>query len=109
MIGRFVTACVLAGLLLPINASAQDAAKVNAEIIKKAIETRFEGIKVDGVTKTAYGGLYEVRTAGGELFYTDDKVNFIVSGSIIDGKTRENVTEERKRKLSAIKFDTLPL
>jgi thiol:disulfide interchange protein DsbC len=109
MILKFLSACLCGVSLLPVTVQAQDAAKINAEIVKKAIETRFEGVKVEGVAKTPFGGLYEVRIAGGEIIYTDDKVNFLVTGSIIDAKTRENVTEERKRKLSAIKFDTLPL
>jgi thiol:disulfide interchange protein DsbC len=109
MKARFVMTCVLAAALSPLGAGAQDVSKVNADLVKKAVETRFEGLKVEGVAKTPYNGLYEVRVAGGELVYTDEKVTFIVSGSIIDAKTRENVTEERKRKLTAIKFDTLPL
>ena len=109
MISGIARICLAAAMLLPLGAGAQDAAKINADLVKKAIETKFEGIKVEGVAKTPYGGLYEVRLGGGELVYADEKVNFIVSGSIIDAKTRENITEERKRKLSAIKFDTLPL
>jgi thiol:disulfide interchange protein DsbC len=109
MKAKFLMACLLGCTLLPVAANAQDASKVNAEIIKKGIETKFEGTKVEGVSKTPYGGLYEVRLAGGDLIYTDEKVSFLFSGNIIDAKTRENVTEERKRKLSAIKFDSLPL
>jgi thiol:disulfide interchange protein DsbC len=109
MIPKIVAVCLYCVALLSFSVQAQDAARVNAEIVKKAIETRFDGVKVEGVAKTAYGGLYEVRIAGGEIIYTDEKVNFLVTGSIIDTKTRENVTEERKRKLSAIKFDSLPL
>jgi thiol:disulfide interchange protein DsbC len=109
MIPKFYSACLCCIAFLTTGVQAQDSTKVNAEIIKKAIEARFDGVKVEGVAKTAYGGLYEVRIGGGEIIYTDDKVNFLVTGAIIDTKTRENVTEERKRKLSAIKFDSLPL
>lgn len=75
-------------------------------LVKQNVESRFS-VKVDGVTRTSYG-LYEVRL-GDEIMYTDDKVTFLLVGSLIDAKTRENVTEERKAKLSAIKFDELPL
>jgi thiol:disulfide interchange protein DsbC len=109
MIARIVTACALALALLSLGAQAQDASKVNADLVKKTIESRFEGIKVEGVAKTPYNGLYEIRVAGGDVIYADEKVNFLVTGSIIDAKTKENVTDERKRKLTAIKFDTLPL
>jgi len=46
---------------------------------------------------------------GSELFYTDDKASFIVLGSIVDMKTRENVSELRMRQLNRVAFDTLPL
>ena len=76
--------------------------------VKKALETRFPDLKVEKLTKTAYGGLYEV-FAGGEVFYTDEKANFVVLGQIVDAKTRENITEARLRKLTAIAFNSLPL
>lgn len=75
-------------------------------LVKQNVESRFS-VKVDGVTKTPYG-LYEVRL-GDEIMYTDEKVTFMMVGSLIDAKTRENVTEERKAKLSAIRFEDLPL
>jgi thiol:disulfide interchange protein DsbC len=109
MIARIIMTSLLAASLLPFTAAAQDTSKLNADLVKKGIETKFTGIKVEGVQKTAYGGLYEVRTSDGDVIYADDKVNFVITGSIIDAKTRENVTEERKRKLSSIKFDSLPL
>ena len=109
MRSRLFPLCLCIAALLPPAAQAQDAAKVNAEIIKKTIESRFEGVKVERVAKTPYGGLYEVQIGGGDIVYADEKANFLLTGSIIDTRTRENVTEERKRKLSAIKFDSLPL
>jgi thiol:disulfide interchange protein DsbC len=60
------------------------------------------------VRKSGYGGLLEV-TGGSEVFYTDEKTSFLLLGTLIDTKTRENVTEARVRKLSAVKFDSLPL
>jgi thiol:disulfide interchange protein DsbC len=46
--------------------------------------------------------------ANGEVFYADDKVGFLVLGNIIDTQSRQNVTEARLNKLTAIKFDDLP-
>lgn len=82
--------------------------KINEALVKKAVEAKFPGINVSSVTKTPYGGLYEV-AIDSELFYTDERVNFMFLGSIIDTKSMMNVTEERLRNLMAIKFDTLPL
>jgi thiol:disulfide interchange protein DsbC len=64
--------------------------------------------KVEGVSKTSYLGLYEVRIDG-EVVYTDEKVDYIFAGNIIDGKTMQNITSERVRKLSEIRFSDLPL
>jgi len=92
-------------VLLAIAASPANADEAS---VKRALEARFGGIKVDGVVKTPYVGLYEVLT-GDEIIYTDEKVTFLFNGSIIDAKTHRNLTEERLQKLSVIKFDDLPL
>jgi thiol:disulfide interchange protein DsbC len=64
---------------------------------------------VESVTKSGYMGLYEVY-ADGQLLYTDEKMTtIIVGGQLIDAKTMKNVTDERMKKLTAIKFSELPL
>jgi thiol:disulfide interchange protein DsbC len=103
---------VVLALLAPILALAQatePAGKLTAEsIIKRTLETRMGGIKVEAVAKTPYLGLYEVRMDG-EILYTDEKMTYIFSGNIIDGKTMQNITEKRLRDLSTIKWESLPL
>jgi thiol:disulfide interchange protein DsbC len=91
---------LLAALLVSVSAYADPA-------VKKAVETRFPDLKVEKISKTGYGNLWEI-FAGGEVFYTDDKVTFVLLGQLVDAKTRENVTEARLRKLNAIPFDSLP-
>ncbi len=96
--------------LLPLVLASLFAATVNADEadIKKAMEAKL-GAKVESVTKSGYLGLYEVYSEGNVL-YTDEKMTaFIAGGQLIDGKTMKNVTEERMRKLTAIKFSELPL
>lgn len=99
-------------LLLPVSALAQSgdaAGKLTSEaIIKRTLEGRLGGVKVDAVTKTPYLGLYEVRMEN-ELIYTDEKMNYIFSGNIIDAKSMQNLTEKRLRDISAVKWETLPL
>lgn len=99
-------------LLAPVLALAQAAepvGKLTTEaIIKRTLETRLSGAKVDAVAKTPYLGLYEVRLDG-EILYTDEKMNYIFSGNIIDAKSMQNLTEKRLRELSAIKWENLPL
>ncbi|MBP5986986.1 MAG: DsbC family protein [Azonexus sp.] len=76
--------------------------------IKKAMEAKL-GTKVESVTKSGYLGLFEVY-ADGQLLYTDEKLTAIVVGAqLIDAKTMKNVTDERMKKLTAIKFSELPL
>lgn len=76
--------------------------------IRKSMEVKL-GTKVESVSKSGYLGLYEVY-ADGNVFYTDEKVSAILVGAqLVDAKTMKNVTEERLRKLTAIKFSDLPL
>lgn len=89
-------------LLLVAGAAQADEAKV-----KQAVETAL-GEKTEGVRKTNVLGLYEVRL-GSEILYVDEKANYLITGHIIDLKTRQNLTQERLNKLSAIKFSDLPL
>ncbi len=101
-IPAFLSAALLA-LTLALPAAAQDLDRVKTDLRKK-----FPEAQIDAVRKSGYGGLLEV-TGGGEVFYTDEKTSFLLLGTLIDTKTRENVTEARVRKLSAVKFDSLPL
>ncbi|MGC2520522.1 MAG: DsbC family protein [Burkholderiales bacterium] len=95
-------------LVLFLAATLSAAAFADEASVKRAVEARFGNIKVDSVAKTPYFGLYEV-VIGEKLIYTDDKVNYIVDGSIVDARTRQDLTEVRMQKLSAIKFEDLPL
>jgi thiol:disulfide interchange protein DsbC len=92
--------------VLALGAVASLAAADEADI-RKAMEARL-GAKVESVTKSGYLGLYEVFTEG-NILYTDEKMTaFIANGQLIEGKGLKNVTEERLRKLTAIKFADLP-
>lgn len=99
-------------LFVPVLALAQAAApagKLTTEaIIKNSLESRLGGVKIEAVTKTPYLGLYEVRLDG-EILYTDEKINYIFSGNIIEAKTMQNITEKRLRELTSIKWENLPL
>ena len=64
-------------------------------------------MKAERITKTTYGNLFEVY-AGGEIFYTDEKVTFLLLGTLVDAQTRVNVSEARLQKLNVINFNELP-
>src|SRR5258708_28494720 len=76
--------------------------------VKRGVEARFDGIKVDSVTRTSYAGLFEI-VVGEAPFSADEQVNFVFKGDIIDARSQKNLTEERQQKLTAIKFEDLPL
>jgi thiol:disulfide interchange protein DsbC len=93
---------------LPAAAQDADKPKSDVERVKAELQKKITDAPVDTVRKVSYGGLYEV-LIGGDIFYTDAKAEFLVAGSIIDLKTKENVTEARMRQVNMIKWDTLPL
>jgi thiol:disulfide interchange protein DsbC len=104
-----ILALVLLGPVMALVQAADPAGKLTTEnIIKRTLEGRLGGVKVDAVAKTPYLGLYEVRVDS-EILYTDEKMNYIFSGNIIDGKNMQNLTEKRLRELSGIKWENLPL
>lgn len=104
MLARF-RALALAGSLglLASGAFAQEAA------IRKNLAERLPNLpKIDEVSKTPIPGLYEVRI-GTEILYSDEQGNHILQGSLIDTRTKTDLTEARINKLTAIDFASLPL
>ena len=77
--------------------------------VKKAVEAAYPKFKVESVTKTGYGGLYEVFLAG-QILYTDEKLTFLIAeGRLVDPKTKKDITGERLEELTKIDFSSLPL
>jgi len=100
-----VALAALAALTLSGGALAQEAA------IRKALAERLPNLpKIDEITRSPIAGLWEVRYNGSEILYSDDKGDFVmVNGSMVDTKTRTDLTEARIEKLLAIDFDKLPV
>ena len=77
--------------------------------IRKNIAERLPDFpKIDEVSKTPIPGIYELRI-GTDVFYTDEQGNHLIEGQLIDTRTRNNLTEARVAKLTAIDFASLPL
>ena len=96
-----------AALLLTAASAFADEAK-----IRRVVEAALGGVRVEGVQATPVPGLYEVRfqgRGGPQILYTDAEANYILQGNLYDTRRRENLTEERLNKLTAIRFETLPL
>jgi thiol:disulfide interchange protein DsbC len=78
-------------------------------VIRKNVAERMPELpKIDEVTKTSIPGLYELRI-GTDIFYSDEQGNHLIQGSIIDTRTRTDLTQARIDKLTAVDFATLPL
>jgi thiol:disulfide interchange protein DsbC len=78
-----------------------------AQAIKKALEQKFPGAEVRGVTKTQYFGLYEVQFDD-RIIYTDAKAKYLLVGAVYDTESKVNLTEDRLRKLNRVDVATLP-
>ena len=96
-------------LALALAASLAPAALAQEAVIRKNLAARLPDFpKIDEVTKTAIPGLFEVRV-GTEIVYTDEQGDHVIQGSLIDTKTRSDLTQARIDKITAIDFAALPL
>ncbi|EEG07755.1 DsbC family protein [Pseudogulbenkiania ferrooxidans] len=75
--------------------------------VRSLFEQRFPGAKAESVTKEPLSGLYEI-FMGGQVLYADEGVNYVIQGSLVNAKTRQNLTAERLKKLTEMPFDKLP-
>jgi len=99
----------LRSLLLPLLLACALPAAADEALIRKNLAQRVPELpKIDEVTKTPVPGVWELRIDN-ELLYTDADGSHIFQGELIDTKSKANLTRERIAKLTAIKFDELPL
>jgi len=100
LVRALLAACAVASTL---TAWADEAA------IRKNLADRLPNFPpIDEVSKTPIAGVYEVRI-GADVLYTDEQGQYVIQGSIIDTKSRVNLTEARIAKLTQIDFASLPL
>lgn len=92
----------LAASMLVLGGVAAGAAQANEVAIRQAFQSKVPGLTVESVGKTQMPGLYEV-VAGGQIFYVDEKVNFVIRGVLFDARTpaMRNVTAARNAELAA--------
>ena len=103
------TAPQATGFVAPASPAAAGDAAGGPEAIVANLAQRLPGFpKIDEVRATPIDGLYEVRV-GSDVLYADARADHVVQGQIIDTRTRENLTEARLERLSAIDFGALPL
>lgn len=98
-----LAALVLCLLALPATA--------NEVQIRKVLERKLGTVRIEGVTPAPVAGLWEVRYRtpnGVQVVYTDAAATYIIQGRIYDLQNDKDLTDERLRKLNAIRFDSLP-
>ncbi|VUZ25991.1 putative thiol:disulfide interchange protein DsbC [uncultured Comamonas sp.] len=79
------------------------------EAIRKTVAERIPQLaKIDEIRPTPMPGLYEVRV-GTDVFYSDPQGNYLIQGELIDTQARRNLTEDRIKTLTAVRFEDLPL
>lgn len=81
------------------------------EIVTDQIRIRLMariGTNVSEVNPTPITGLYEA-VVGNDVVYVNENADYLLMGQLFDTKTRRNLTEETKERLSRIDFSTLPL
>jgi thiol:disulfide interchange protein DsbC len=101
-------ALLLTGLICGLAIHAADAQTDVEATIKKTIAPKLgANVKVESVKKSGIMGLYEV-IVGDEVFYTDEKAQYLVAGTIFDLNNSKNLTQARLDALHTVKFADLP-
>ena len=87
------------------------AALAQEAVIRKVLPERLPKLpKIDEVNRSPIPGLWEVRYGGTEILYTDDKGEHIfVNGSLIETRSRTDLTEARLNKMLGLDWSQLPL
>ncbi len=84
----------------------------NEAEIRKNLEPKIGGAKIESVQPAPIAGLFEVQIRAAEglqIVYTDATGNMVIQGNIVDLRQGRDLTRERMQKLSAIDFKKLPL
>jgi len=75
----------------------------DSKTVEAALKQELPSIKPDSITEYPVKGLYEV-VVGARLFYVSEDGKFLIHGSIMDLKTREDLSD---RRLGAIRLKAL--
>ena len=96
MIRRLATLCAILAGLAAGSAIASEAA------IRQSFQARFPNAVVESVARTPSAGIYEV-VFNGQIAYTDEKLNFVFFGNLVDLRAgaERNLTRERNAQMAA--------
>ena len=79
------------------------AVSADSKAVEAALKQELPSIKPDSITESPIKGLYEV-VVGARLFYVSEDGKFLVHGSVMDLKTREDLSD---RRLASIRLKAL--
>ena len=93
---------IITATLLVMTGLAAAPVHASEAAIRQAFQSRIPDVVVESVGKTPMPGLYEI-VAGGQIFYVDEKVNFLIRGVLFDARTpaMRNITQARNAELAA--------
>jgi thiol:disulfide interchange protein DsbC len=98
----------IAAGLLSLTACAA-AAGEDEDRLARILTERLPGLQVESIRKLPQANLYEVVHNGRRIFYTDANAELGLFGTLLDLKTRVNLTEQRESELNVVDFSKLPL
>ena len=86
-------------------------AYADEQAIRNVLKDKIPDAQVISIRSLPYAGLYEVavrRPDGLAVYYTDDSARVILVGNLLETRSDRDLTEERLRDLSKVKWDQLP-
>lgn len=98
--------CVMAISLALVTAAAFAG---DVDGIRKSLEEKMPGMGIGTITKTQYGGLYEVVVNGVDVFYTDASGKYGFFGNVVDLANHQSLTQQRVEEVRKVDFAKLPL
>lgn len=75
--------------------------------LKRTLAERIPDQSIVDIRPAAISGLYEVFT-GPSMYYSDSTGSYVVYGSLMDTRTKTDLTDATINKRNAIRFETLP-
>lgn len=76
--------------------------------LRKTLTERSPTLKIEKIHATPIPGVFEVVTQEKQVFYTDARGDYVLTGNLIETATRNNLTRERIEGLNVVDFASLP-
>lgn len=106
VVSRTIAAAVCALACFSTSHSATPASDI--EHLRSVLTSRFPEVKIETIKPSPMPGMYEVNTAT-DIVYADANGEYVMMGTLLETKTRVNLTAIRWDERNAIDFATLPL